>query len=248
MLNENANVFDAAASAAQEPEPSESSTETSEKPTGQAGDQETPTDLKTGEPLHKDERFRRVIADRNRLRQERDEILERIQRLEENGKQPAQAQAQKSDSIPAWFANYFGTEAQAKEAWENLKPVDRDSLKAEIRDELRREQQAESQSTQKWDKWVNEQVETLEEEGETFERNALLKVMDQYRPSDAEGNLDFRKGLELLRFKGEPKGEAIEAKRKAGALATATKTGSAPDKKNYVTPSDIKKWRLNGTL
>lgn len=246
MLTEGANIFDAAAATAtqEEPETSESSNET-EKPAGQAGEEEAPKDLKPGEPLHKDERFRRLIADKNRLKQERDEMLDRISRLEQTQRAPERPQA--NEPIPAWFANYFGTEAQAKEAWEHLKPADLNALKAEIRDDLRREQEAQTQSTQKWDRWVNDQVESLEEEGETFERNALLKVMDQYRPSDNEGNLDFRKGLELLRLKGE-KPNQVEAKRKAAAMTGTAAKGSEPSKKNVVSRADILKWRQTGEL
>lgn len=249
MLTENANIFDAAQAETakqEEPETSESSTET-EKPAGQAEtSEEVPKDLKPGEALHKDERFRRTIADKRRAIQERDDAFRRIEELERRLNQPAPKQ-NTNEPIPAWFANYFGTEAQAKEAWENLKPVDRDGLKAEIRDELRREQEAERASTQKWDRWVNEQVESLEEEGETFERNALLNVMNKFKPTDDEGNLDFRKGLELLRLQGE-KPSQVEAKRKAAAMTATPQKGSEPSKRNVVSRADILKWRQTGEL
>jgi hypothetical protein len=246
---ESANIFDAAVSdkeKAGETAP-ESSTET-EQPAGQGeGTEGTPKDLKPGEALHKDERFRRVIADRNRLRQEREEMLSRLQALESR---TARQESPKTDNrpMPAVFASYFGTEAQAQEAWNLLKPLDKDALKAELREELQNERQSEAQEAQKWDRWVADNIESLRDEGEEFDKNALLKVMDEYGTKDAEGNYDFRKGLELLRRLEATQPNPVEAKRKAGALATATKTGSAPDKKNYVTPSDIKKWRLNGTL
>ena len=148
---ENANVFDAAASEkekAGETAP-DSSTET-EQPAGQGAEKEIPKDLKPGEPLHKDARFRRVVEEKNRLKQEREDMLRRIQDLE--SRSTRQAPQTDNRPMPAIFASYFGTEAQAQEAWNLLKPLDKDALKAELREELKREQETSQQDSQKWDR------------------------------------------------------------------------------------------------
>ena len=245
MLNEGANIFDALpATEEKEPEPSDSSPET-EKPAGQGESiEEAPKDLNDKTALHKDARFKRVIEERNRERAEKRELLERLEKLEK-GNQPTQTKT--PTTKPAWFAKYFGDDEEAWQGFQQMTASAKEEAKAEAIADIKREQESERNSSSKWDKWVNEQVESLEEQGETFERNALLKVMDQYRPTDDEGNLDFHKGLELLRLKGD-KPSQVEAKRKAAAMTATPMKGSEPSKRNVVSRADILKWRQTGEL
>lgn len=237
------NVFDAAASeneAKKEDGTSESSPENAETSAGQDGGvEEAPKDLNDKTPLHKDARFKRVIEERNRERAEKRELLERLERLEKGGKE---AQT-KASAKPAWFAKYFGDDEEAWQGFQQMTSAAKEEAKAEALAELKREQETSSKESQRWTGWVNEQIEALEDEGETFERNALLKVMDEYRPTGEDGNLDFRKGLELLKLKGA-KPSNVAAKREAGARAHGSARGGAePAKKTGLTSDDIRKMR-----
>jgi hypothetical protein len=241
MLTENNNIFDgAAAEASKEPDTSDSSTENVETSTGQEGSvEEAPKDLDDKTPLHKDARFKRVIEERNRERAEKRELMERLERLEKERRPDAQ---KSTSSKPAWFAKFFGDDEEAWDGFQQMTASAKEQAKAEAIAELKREQETSSKESQKWQSWVNEQVESLEDEGETFDRNALFKVMDEYRPTDSEGNLDFKKGLELLKLKGS-KPSNIAEKRKAGAMAPTSKSGSEPKKKDGLTSEDIRKMR-----
>lgn len=248
MLTENQNLFDAATSEVEKKEDdtdtdtAASSPENVETSTGQDGSvEEPPKDLNDKTPLHKDARFKRVIEERNRERAEKRELLERLERLEK-GNQPIPQKT--TGQKPAWFAKYFGDDEEAWQGFQQMTSAAKEEAKAEAIAELKREQETSSRESQKWTSWVNEQVTMLEEEGEMFDKNALFKVMDEYRPSDDSGNLDFRKGLELLRLKGS-KPSNITAKREAGAKATGgARTGSEPQKKSGLTSEDIRKMRM----
>jgi len=239
-------IFDAAESKAEAPTASDSSTEKEETSTGtDGGAQEAAKDLKVEVPLHKDERFKRVIAERNQLRQEKAEWTKRMMERETESK--ATSKPTTSESAPAWFQKYFGDDKEAWDGFKAMSSADRDALKREIRDEIENETKTRDSESKKWDSWVTEQVQTLEEEGETFDKNALFKVMNEFRPTDDEGNLDFRKGLALLK-RGSPASQTAE-KRVAGAKATGTQKGTGePGSKNFVTPADIRKMRLRGEL
>jgi hypothetical protein len=242
-MEENENVFDAAEAASggadKEASTSESSTETEETSTESEGNEgEVPKDLDRKTPLHKDARFKRVVEEKNRLKRELAEARAQSQSRPEQKQQSPQ----QSKSKPSWFTKYFGDDEEAWQGFNEMTAQAKEQAKQEALAELNQQSESRAQEAQKWESWVTEQVENLEEEGESFERNALFKVMDKYKPTDDEGNLDFRKGLELLRMQ-KPESNVTE-KRKAGAQATgAARNGSEPAKKSTMTPSDIRKWR-----
>lgn len=247
MLTDNQNIFDAASSEVEEgkdTETSDSSTENTDTSTESEGSiEEAPKDLDDKTPLHKDARFKRVIEERNRERQEKRELLARLERLEKGIRSP-ENETKTSATKPAWFAKYFGDDEEAWQGFQQMTSAAKEEAKREAIAELKREQETSSKETERWTSWVNEQVQTLEEEGETFDRNALFKVMDEYRPSDDNGNLDFRKGLELLKLKGAKPSNLAE-KRAAAAKATSTSRGGGePTKKTGLTSDDIRKMRM----
>lgn len=247
MLTDNSNIFDAVASETEddkETATSDSSTENTDTSTESEGSiEEAPKDLDDKTPLHKDARFKRVIEDRNRERREKRELLAQIEQLKRGASSP-NPETKTSATKPAWFAKYFGDDDEAWQGFQQMTSAAKEEAKREAIAELKREQETSSKETERWTSWVNEQVQTLEEEGETFDKNALFKVMDEYRPSDDNGNLDFRKGLELLKLKGTKPSNMAE-KRAAAAKATSTsRSGSEPTKKTGLTSEDIRKMRM----
>lgn len=242
MLTENANIFDGAATESdKDTDTSDSSTETEETSTESDGSvEEAPKDLNDKTPLHKDARFKRVIEERNRERAEKRELLERLERLEKGTKDPSKP----STTKPAWFAKYFGDDEEAWQGFQQMTASAKEEAKAEAIAELKREQETSSKELQHWERVNNERMDELEEEGETFDRNALVKLLVQRPIYDAEGNLDFRTGLEILKMKGG-KPSNIADKRAAGAKATGTaRSSSEPKKKDGLTSEDIRKMRM----
>lgn len=247
MISSEGNIFDAAAEeGSKDTDTSESLTEDTETSTESDGSasqtlEEAPKDLNDKTPLHKDARFKRVIEERNRERAEKRELLERLERLEKGS---PSSQQKTSSSKPAWFAKYFGDDQEAWDGFQSMTASAKEEAKAEAIAELRREQETSSKEVQKWEQTNNERMDELEEEGESFDRNALIKLLVQRPIYDAEGNLDFRTGLEILKARTS-KPSNIAAKREAGAKATGSaKGGSEPTKKSGMTSEEIRKMRM----
>lgn len=239
---ESQNIFDEVEASASKTEtaPVESSAKEEETPTGQEGEiEEAPKDLDDKTPLHKDERFKRVIEERNRERQEKHELLARLEALE-NERRPEPSKS--TSAKPAWFAKYFGDDDEAWEGFQSMTASAKAEAKAEAVAELRREQEQSSKEIQRWEKMNNERMDELEEEGERFDRNALTKLLLERPIYDSEGNLDFRTGLELLKLK-DPKPSKVAEKRLAGAKATQMPRGSEPKKSDGLTSAEIRKMR-----
>jgi hypothetical protein len=246
MLVDNQNIFDAGSTdeaTDTDTEAAASSTENEETSTVSDGSvEEAPKDLNDKTPLHKDARFKRVIEERNRERAEKRELMERLERLEKQ--QRPDSQQKQGSSKPAWFAKYFGDDEEAWDGFKQMTASAKEEAKAEAVAELKREQEMTSKETQKWEQINNERMDELEEDGESFDRNALMKLLVQRPIYDPEGNLDFRTGLELLRMKN-PKNDTVSAKREAGAKATgSSKSGAEPKKKSGLTSEDIRKMRM----
>ena len=135
--------------------------------------------------------------------------------------------------IPDWFITAYGED---EELWalhleneERLEAEREERIIARIKSEQEESTTREQQDLQ----WVDDQLASVREnlqEGEPdFEDNELLKIVTDFRPSDEEGNLDFRAAYTIL----------LKTK-SAGAPAPKPKNGSIIDKKNlaaHVTPS-----------
>lgn len=219
--------------------PSESPTETEEKPTSQAEDvvEEVPNDL-DDRPLHKDKRFKAVIEERNRLREEREQLLKD---QADFYKAKSETPAKKGEEMPEVLKRYFGDDREIYEWFQGLSKTAKEEAKKEAIAEYEAKQ-TQAQETQKQaNQWVEEQVSTLKETEGDFDRNALFKILDKYKPTDAEGNLDFKAGLEILRLQQPDTKEKSAARRKL-ADSLNSKTGKAePSSKGYVTSAQLKK-------
>lgn len=223
--------------------PSDSSTEkepeqTEEQAPGQAEDavEEVPNDL-DDRPLHKDKRFKSVIEERNALRERNAQILEE---LAEARKPQPQVQTT-TQGKPEWFKKVFGEDDDVWNGFQSMTAQAKEAAKQEALQEIEAKQ-SEAQETQKRaNEWVEEQVSSLQETEGDFDRNALFKVMDKYRPTDEQGNLDFKAGLELLRLQNPPEKEKGQARRKLADKLNSSPGKTEPTAKAYVTSADLRR-------
>lgn len=220
--------------------PSDSPTEIEETAPSQAEDnvEDVPNDL-DDRPLHKDKRFKTVISERNTLRDENIRLQERV-RLIEEGKSETPSN-QKSSDKPEWFKRYFGDDEEAWAGFQSMTSKAKDQAKKEALEEFD-SKQTEAQETQKRaNDWVEEQVSSLKETEGDFDRNALFKILDKYKPTDAEGNLDFKAGLEILRLQQPDTKEKSVARRKLADSLNAKGGKSEPSSRGYVTSAQLRK-------
>ena len=209
------------------------------KPEGQ--DPEKPEGEDDDElPFHKHPRWKKVIEERNELREVTQRQEERLAALETAQQGRNDAPAPKKIQIPDWFRESFG---ENDEAWAGFREYDaqrRAEMKAEVLQEQESVKAQAVEESKKWDKWVDGQLDALEDEGLKFDRNRLLKVANDYLPSDSDGNIDFRKAYDILQ-KMEPSdaGDKAKAKKEAAGRAAPSPTQAKPEK-SVLTSKDLR--------
>jgi hypothetical protein len=86
-------------------------------------------------------------------------------------------------------------------------------------------------------------MDSLESEGLKFDRNELVKILINRRPTDEQGNLDFHAGYEILQDRKVA--EQAQAQFKSAAkkqVASQTMEGGQAEgsPKDYRTPKDLR--------
>jgi len=192
------------------------------------------------EPSHEipEKRFRKVIAERNELREriaELETLKQEIEALKKSAPKPA-------EPIPDWFTESFG---ENPELWGKYRTYEEQRYAAIQQAAERRTQEtlkAEREEANKWEGWVKGRLDKLAASGLEFDRNRLLKVALDYAPSDDDGNIDFEKAYKLMvKFDHSDKHERTEAKKKIATLTAPS--GTEPEAQEFVTDADLKKLR-----
>lgn len=191
-------------------------------------------------PFHKHPRW---IERENELKELRETNEATARELEELRKMQEEAASKihTSTDIPDWFVELYGENEAAWQKYSEHSKVEREALKRELLAEQENAKRAEVEEAKKWEKWVDDEIAALKEEGNEFDTNKLSKIMLDYSPTDTDGNLDFKKGLEI--YKALEKAPQDDTKSKARKELADTTTGSPkgdPPKKDYMTPSDLR--------
>jgi hypothetical protein len=180
-------------------------------------------------PLHKDERFKEVIRDRNeareeakRLRQEMDDFKATVTKEISAVKEPEDA------SVPSWFSDIYGDNKEAYQKYASHQAEERAQIKEEIRAEQRAQVEHGQKEVERWNGWVDKNLQDLRDEGEKFDKNELMKFLLEYRPTDDRGNIDFHKGLKLMQSM-KPADKSLESRKR---LASKTTSEADPDSKD----------------
>ena len=100
------------------------------------------------------------------------------------------------------------------------------------------EKQSREKAIEQSNSFIEEQIESLKEDGLKFDRNELMKVMYDYKPSDEKGNLDFKKGYEIMELLKKKDPEKSKARKEIGSDSGEGK--SEPQAKKWFTPEDMR--------
>ncbi len=193
------------------------------------------------EPFHKNPRFKRLVEEKNQLHSEVETLKTQLQELGTKVNNPIQANSQ----VPDWFVELFGNSPEAWSKYQTKQTEERNTIKQEVMRELESRATEQRQNQEKWNNWVGQQVESLKDEGLSFDNNELMKVMVDYRPTDDEGNLDFKKGFAIL-SKIKPSDNSVDAKKKiAGATSSGASGEAVPNAKKMMNQKDLKKGFLD---
>jgi len=204
------------------------------KPEGEEPPQEgdnTPEDDNV--PFHRHPRWKQLYAEKKELESKVNELTEKL----DSGLKEVKQSIPQQTTVPEWFREAFGDNAELYAKYRKQNESEREEIKKEIREEMSKQ----SNEDRKWEDWVKTQLDTLKGDGEDFDRNELMKFASDYTVVGEDGNIDFRKALDLMRkVKGNPESETAKAKRKLVSVNSA-KGDSEPSKKDFFTPADLRK-------
>lgn len=212
-------------------------------PSGQGGN----TDHEDNLPFHKHPRWKALVEENKTFKakaEEFDTLKAEIERLK--GSVPTQPAA-----IPDWFQKLYGDNQEAWEIYSAQQNERETHILEKAKAEILAEQRREKEQQAYWGKWIDEQVASLEDEGLQFDRNKLLKIVDQYHPTDEKGNFDFRRAYEIYKVletqdkaKEAPKNDA----RKSLASQTLDTRPVETKEKTVATPKDVRGKSWTGLL
>lgn len=166
-------------------------------------------------PFHKHPRW---IAKQREI----EELKAKIESIEGTVESRRESDEEEVVEMPQWFVDLYGEDPEAYQAYLIAEEAREQEREERLLSRISRQKEEETEREQQQQQWVTDQLESLHEEGEEFDDNALMKVMVKYAPSDEEGNLDFNKGLDILKQiqGGNAKPDATAAKKRIASDTT----------------------------
>jgi len=222
--------------------PAETKPETDKPTEGDAVKEPAANTQEEDEPFHKRWKVRE-----EKLKAELEQDF--LAKLEAQKQEFEHKFAHKSDTpaIPEWFSELYGENEVAWQKYQQHSQAEREQIKREIIEEQRQEYVRQQEEIQKWDKWVDNEVVTLEEKIGTklskSDRNELIKTILDFKPTDANNHYDFDAGyriMQLNRLQTQAAQDDKKQARKELADTTIKGNSSEPRKKDYLTPADLR--------
>jgi len=225
--------------AEKKPEEKETGEETAEeKVAREAKEQEEEDKI----PFHKHPRFKALVEEKNRYKTELDKLREDV---ESKFSEIKDSHSEIKTDIPDWFTELYGENETAWKKYQTYDKKTRDDLKAEIKAEFESTRKLQEDSVKKQDSWIDGQITSLKEDGVQFDKNELMKVMyDNSQPGslynvfDKDGNLDFKKGIEIMSLLKKKDPEKSKARKEIADDSGSKKV--EPTSKQWLTPEDLK--------
>lgn len=191
-------------------------------------------------PFHKHPRWKALNEENQQLKETVEQQNERLKKLEEKPIKPNESE----EKIPDWFTKTYGDDPEEWAKYKNMSTEMKKQVKDEILNEIKQAETSEKETVTKWEKWIDSNLQALEDDGKIFDRNELLKVLDEYRPTDSKGNLDFNKAYEILALKkqkdDEEQKKKNEAKKKVAAQTIDNGKPINNSKESFKTPADLR--------
>ena len=201
--------------------PKESNTEMEEKPP----------------PFHEHPRWKRMYDENQTLKQDISDIKDNA------GKDKLQREEQEQNqTIPGWFSNQYGDDPKIWREYKSYEVAHDERLIQKIQSDQETVVQKKQQESDKWTSWVETEVQGLVDEGLKFDRNELMKTVADYKPTDEQGNLDFRKGYEIMtKLKSvEVAKKAVKTQEKKEVASQTMDEGKGEsEKKNFLTHAEL---------
>lgn len=187
-------------------------------------------------PFHKHPRWIEREKELTTLREQREADAKAIAELKEQSSKHQDP----STSVPDWFKELYGDNQAAWQKYDEHEQTKEQEIEKRILDRQKQATQQQAEEAAHWNRWVDGEIKKLEDEGNKFDRNELIKTMLKYRPTDENNNFDFKAGYEIydtMRAKEDP---AKSLARKQLADTTSGSSKGEPARKDYKTASDLR--------
>lgn len=190
-------------------------------------------------PFHKHPRW---IERENELRSLREREEEMARELEElKSFREETYKKTENTSIPDWFTELYGENEVAWRKYIEHENARTAEIEARILARQEEERMRETQEEQKWSAWIDNEISQLEAEGKKFDRNKLNQIMLDYSPTDANNNLDYRKGYAIYELlEGKKDTVRSDARKQLADTTTATTSKGEAEVKDYMTPAQLR--------
>ena len=193
-------------------------------------------------PFHKHPRWIAKQRETEELRAKLEELSPLKDEFEQI-KSQLPKQPEPDPEMPDWWKDAFGTDEASMKAFKQ-KLADEDRLLATMEERVANKiRQTEAQEiadreaqVQKWETHIENEIQALYAKGYTFDKNELLKVVDDYS-KDGQGNytgyvFPFDKAYEILQLKKTvPTPTDTARKNAASQSVSATKSGATHTQK-----------------
>jgi hypothetical protein len=147
-------------------------------------------------PFNKHPRFKELIAEKKRLQEENSKLKE----LEEKQAKFEKMLKEENPEVPEWFKAGFGDDVNLAKQFAKYTEHQREQIKQEILGEWKK-QQTEAESKQaEYNKIIDEALDELRESGAQFEKNAFLKVVEEYLPTNPDGSINMDKAYDIYKL------------------------------------------------
>lgn len=191
--------------------------------------------------FHEHPRFKELVAEKNAEREARKALAEEMAQLKSELDSWKQTQ-QSESNVPDWFKSIYGDNPEAYKLHQQHERDLVQQAKAEALKEIESSKTRQIEEEQAANKWLDDSIAELQNQGLKFERNKLMKIALEYSPTDEQGNLSLKKAYSIYEKLEAAEGGEKQAARKQLASVVAPDTSNASDgKKNYLTADDIRK-------
>lgn len=195
-------------------------------------------------PFHKHPRFKNLIKENKELRATLAEINQKL-----TAQPTAEGDQGKEAEVPNWFKSIYGDSQELWKEFSAHSATQQQEIVAKAVEMLREEITRPQREAEQVQTWIKDKIAELHDDGEEFEDDDLINVMKEYTPFGDNGQLDFRKGLKLMKAfatvksKESTEKEKSDARKKIGAMTAGG--GQGAPAKSAVNMNDIRKKSFN---
>lgn len=191
-------------------------------------------------PFHKHPRWIERENELSSLREREEATARELAELKVFKEETAKRLAPETSQIPDWFKELYGENDVAWQKYREHESARDQAIEQRFIERQEKAQKQQADETAHWNKWVDSEITKLQAEGNTFDRNKLIKTMLDFRPTDEQGNFDFKAGLKIYQAMEEkPSPDAANARKEIADTVTKATRGETP-KKDYMTAADLR--------